>query len=105
MVMSLALQPMEFIILNSYDLLENLAMLLFLHTRNKILTEKHLKQGYQYHKIRKKNYIYRRYNDLISKFHIELKSLLRLGLSELEFFGGLVYKLKKIVDTNNFLCS
>ena len=30
-------------------------------------------------------------------------SLLRHGLSEPEFYDGLVYKLKKIVGSNNFL--
>ena len=40
--------------------------------------------------------------DLISKFHVGLKSPLRQGLSEPDFFGDLVYKLKKIVGYNNF---
>ena len=31
-----------------------------------------------------------------------LKSLLRQGLSEPDFYGDLVYKLKKIVGSNNF---
>ena len=39
---------------------------------------------------------------MISKFQIGLKSLLRQGLSESEFYGDLVYKLKKIVGSNNF---
>ena len=39
---------------------------------------------------------------MISKFQIGLKSLLRQGLSEPEFYGELVYKLKKIVCSNNF---
>ena len=30
------------------------------------------------------------------------KSLLRQGLSEPDFYGDLVYKLKKIVGSNNF---
>ena len=37
---------------------------------------------------------------LISKFQIGLKSLLRQGLSKPEFYGDLVYKLKKIVGSN-----
>ena len=45
---------------------------------------------------------YRRYFDLISKFQVGLKSLLRQGLSEPDFYGVLVYKLKKIVGSNNF---
>ena len=39
---------------------------------------------------------------MISKFQIGLKSLLRQGLSEPEFHGDLVYKLKKSVGSNNF---
>ena len=39
---------------------------------------------------------------MISKFQVGLKSLLRQGLSEPEFFCDLVYKLKKIVASNNF---
>ena len=35
------------------------------------------------------------------KFQIRLKSLMRQGLSEIEFYGDLVYKLKKIVGSNN----
>ena len=38
----------------------------------------------------------------MSKFQIGLKSLLRRGLSEPEFYGDLVYILKKIVGSNNF---
>ena len=73
------------------------------NTRNKLLTQKLLKQGYQYHKLHKTfSKFYRRYYDLISKFQVGLKSLLRQGLSEPEFYGGLVYKLKKIVGSNNF---
>ena len=40
---------------------------------------------------------------LIFNFQVALKSLLRQGLSELEFYGDLVYKkLKKIVIFDNF---
>ena len=39
---------------------------------------------------------------MISKFQVGLKSLLRQGLSEPHFYGDLVYKLKKIVGSNNF---
>ena len=46
--------------------------------------------------------LYRRYYDLISKFHVGLKSLLRQRLSEPDFYGDLVYKLKKINGFNNF---
>ena len=73
-------------------------------TRNKLLTQKLLNQGYQYHKLRKTfSKFYRRYYDLISKFQVGLKSLLCYGLLEPEFYGDLVYKLKKIVGSDNFL--
>ena len=76
------------------------------NTRDRLLTQKLLKQGYRHHKLRKTfSKSYRRYYDLISKFQIGLKSLLRQGLSEPEFYGDLVYKLKKTVGPNNFQCS
>ena len=66
------------------------------NTRNKLLTQK-------LHKLRKTfSKFYRRYYDLISKFQVGLKSLLRQGLSEPDFYGDLVYKLKMIVGSNNF---
>ena len=73
------------------------------NTRNKLLTQKLLKQGYWYHKLGKTfSKFYRRYYDLIPKFQVGLKSLLRQGLSEPEFYGDLANKLKKIVGSNNF---
>ena len=39
---------------------------------------------------------------MISKFQVVLKSLLRQGLLEPDFYGDLVYKSKKIVGSNNF---
>ena len=72
-------------------------------SRNKFLTQKLLKKGYRYHKLRKTfSKFYRRYFDLISKFQVGLKSLLPYGLFEPEIYGGLVYKLKKIVGSYNF---
>ena len=68
-----------------------------------LLTQKLLKQGYQYHKLRKTfSGFYRRYYDLISKFQIGLRSLLRRGLSDLGFCGGLVCRLGRIVDSDDF---
>ena len=64
--------------------------------RNKCLTAKHLQQGYRYHKLRKLfSKFYRRHYELVSKFNVGLKTLLRDGLSEPELYGGLVYKFKK----------
>ena len=60
-------------------------------------------QDYWYHELRKTfSKFYRRYYDLICKFQVGLKSLLGQGLSEPDFYGDLVYKLKKIVGSNNF---
>ena len=78
-------------------------MWLDFNTLNKLLTQKLLKQGYWYHKLSKTSFkFYRRYYDLIYKFQIGVKSLLRQGLSEPEFYGELVYKLKKNVGSSNF---
>ena len=83
-----------------FVLLDHLAIFTDFNTRNKLLTL--LKQGYRNHKLRKTfSKFYRRYYYLISKFQVELKSLLRYGLSEPEFYVDLVYKLKKIVGSNN----
>ena len=73
------------------------------NTRNKLLTQKLLRQGYRYHKLRKTfSKFYRRYYDLISKFQVGLRSFLRQGLSEPDFYGDLVYRLKKIVGSSGF---
>ena len=62
------------------------------NTRNKLITQKLLKQGYRYHKLRKTfSKFYKGYNNLISKFQVGLKSLLRHGLSQPVFYGDLVY--------------
>ena len=72
-------------------------------TRNKLLTAKLLNQGYRYHKLRKAfSKFYRRHSDLVSKFNVGLRSLLQQGLSEAEFYGDLVYKLRKIYACNDF---
>ena len=63
---------------------------------NKSLTAKLLQQGYRYHKLRNTfSKFYRRHHELVSKFNVGLKTLLHQGLSELEFYGVLIYKLKK----------
>ena len=68
-----------------------------------MLTQKLLKQGYRYHKLCKTfSKFYRRHYDLISKFQIGLKSFLRHGLSEPEFHGDLVNRLKTIVGSESF---
>ena len=81
---------MESLSLNAFVLLEHLAMLLTL------TLEINRKQGKTFSKF------YGPYYDLMSNFQIGLKSLLCQELSEPEFYGDLVYKLKKIVSSNNF---
>ena len=67
------------------------------NTRNKSLTAKLLQQGFRYHKLRKTfSKFYCRHYELVSKFNVGLKTLLHQGLSEPEFYGDLVYKLKKM---------
>ena len=73
------------------------------NARNKCLTAKLLQQGYRYHKLRKTfSTFYRRHYELISKFNVGLKTLLREGLSEPEFYGDLVYKYKKLIGRSDF---
>ena len=74
-----------------------------LNARNKCLTAKRLQQGYRYHKLQINfSKFYRRHYELISKFNIGLKTLLREGLSEPEIYGDLVYKLKKLIGRGDF---
>ena len=74
--------------------------------RNKCLTSKILQQGYRYHKLPKTFFkFYRRHYELISKFNVETKTLLREGLSEPEFYGDLVNKFKKLLGRNDFFFS
>ena len=73
------------------------------NARNKSLTAKLLQQGYRYHIFRKTfSKFYRRHYELVSKFSVGLKTLLHQGLSEPEFYGDLVYKLKKNVGRAEF---
>ena len=66
------------------------------NARNKGLIAKLLQQGYRYHKLRKTfSKFYCRHYELVSKFNVRLKTLLHQGLSEPEFYGDLVYKIKK----------
>ena len=66
------------------------------NTRNKVLRAKLLRQGYRYHKIRKAfSKFYRRHFDIVSKCNVGFKTLFLEGLSELEFYGDLVYIFRK----------
>ena len=67
-----------------------------LNCRNKALTAKLLSQGYRYHKLRKTfSKFYRRHSGLVEKYNVSLRKLLQQGISEPEFYGDLVYRIKK----------
>ena len=101
--MFLVLHPMESISLNSFVLLEHLAMLLTSTlTINCYLRNFSNKAMGIINFAKTFSKFYRRYYDLISKFQVALKALLHQGFSEPDFYGDLVYKLKKIVGSNNF---
>ena len=71
--------------------------------RNKALTAKLLRQGYRNHKLRKPfSEFYRRHSRLVEKYNVSLRKLLQHGISELEFYGDLVYKIRKSVGKSNF---
>ena len=75
------------------------------NTRYEVLTAKLLKQGYRYRKLRKAfSKFYRRHFDLVFKYNVGLKTLFLQGLSEPEFYGGLVYKFRKIINKNDIPC-
>ena len=69
---------------------------------NKFLTVKLLKQGFQYHKLRKIFFkFYRRHFELIENYHVSLKKLRQQGICNPEFYGDSVYKFKKIIGNPN----
>ena len=72
------------------------------HVTDQHLTTKLLQQGFRYHKLRETfSKFYRRHNELISKYNVGLKALLRESHSEPEFYGDLVY-FKKLKGRNDF---
>ena len=73
------------------------------NNRYKFITDKRLKQGYRYRKLRKAfSKFYRRHFELIEKYHARLKKLMRQGIRNPELYGDLVYKFKKIIQNPNF---
>ena len=72
MVMYLTLHPMEYIS-QLIRFARASSYITDFNTRNKLLTQKLLKQGYRYHKLHKTfPKFYRRYYNLISKFLVGL---------------------------------
>ena len=45
---------------------------------------------------------YRRHSELVEKYNVSLRKLLQQGISEPEFYGDLVYRIRKIVGKSNF---
>ena len=62
-----------------------------------------IRQGYRYHKLRKIfSKFYRRHSGLVEKYNVSLRKFLQQGISEPEFYGDLVYRMRKIVGISNF---
>ena len=62
-----------------------------------------LSQGYRYLKLCKAfSKFYRRHSALLEKYSVSLKTLLRQGISEPEFYGDLVNRFRKIVGNLTF---
>ena len=63
--------------------------------------------GYRYHKLRKTfGKFFRSYSELLSKFgDISFQEYLSKGISHPVFYGDLVYKLRRVKDTPNFISS
>ena len=71
--------------------------------RDKALTAKLLRHGYRYFKLRKAfSKFYRRHSALLEKYSVSLKTLLQHGISELECYGDLMYRFRKIEGKSNF---
>ena len=71
------------------------------HYKNLRITSKLLTQGYRYHKLRKTfGKFFRSYTELLSKFgDISFQEYVFKGISHPVFYGDLVYKLRRVKDT------
>ena len=71
--------------------------------RNRVITEKLLNQGYRFHKLRKSfSKFFHRNRELVNKYKCSLKSLMNQGISHPEYYGDVIYKLKKIIGHIHF---
>ena len=77
------------------------------HSKNLKITSTLLTQGYRYHKLRKTfGKFFRSFSELLSKFgDISFQEYLSKGISHPFFYGYLVYKLRRVKDTPNFIAS
>ena len=71
------------------------------------ITSKLLTQGYRFHKLRKTfGKFFGSYSELLSKLgDISFQEYLPKGISHPVFYGDLVYKLRRVKDTPNFISS
>ena len=77
------------------------------HSKNLQITSKLLTQGYRYHKLRKRfGKFFSSYSQLLSKFgDISFQEYVSKGISQPVFYGDIVYKLRRVKDTPNFISS
>ena len=77
------------------------------HSKNLQITSKLLTQGYRYHKLRKTfGKFFKSYSELLLKFcDISFQEYVFKGISHPVFYGDLVYKLRRVKYTPNFISS
>ena len=77
------------------------------HSKNLQIASKLLTQGYRYHKLRKTfGKFFKSYSELLSKFgDISFQEYVSKGFSHSVFYGDLVYKLRRVKDTQSFISS
>ena len=76
-------------------------------SNNLQITSKLLTQVYRYHKLRKTSgKFFRSYSQLLPEFgDISFQEYVSKGISHPVFYGDLVYKLRRVKDTPNFISS
>lgn len=73
------------------------------HARNLNITKRLLRQGYRFHRLRKTfSKFFHRSRPLLAKYDINLKTYLNLGVSQPKFYGDVLYKIKKILNSIHF---
>ena len=57
----------------------------------------------RYHKLDKAfSKFYRQHSELVENYNVSLRKLLQQGISEPEFYGDLVYRIRKCFGKSNF---
>ena len=71
--------------------------------RNLSITNRLITQGFRYHKLRKAFCkFYNKYPDLIRKYNnVSCRELISKGISQPHFYGDIVYKIRRIKDSND----